>query len=663
MRGILIFDHLNDVIFTKCDRAFACHVQKLATAQGLLSEIRGDDDSCPIPSANVIMQLFSPIITSEHVMTSQFGNSYTSMKCHNGTNLVFDEFMSYTFLYISTDGVEIMRRKLGICVFVVKHLCGPNIDRLKSNRRLTSLVSLLLDAWTHLYGCEQTVLLEAVEQLSINSDLSTATLKVLHEASDKLKAQPELANHHVLVLVEHKFLSLYSSKNAQDLSASDILLMVLLCWVANGKGKDGTTEFQEKDEDEDLLIESSMFNKEDHMPSHRHVDSLSNPMSVDIADLFEGSRDSSMYDLKSLAEDSLCKHLVLLESTNGFSANAVYIYRLAEGINLLTIVEVTNLGTSSGLYDSFYYLNVINGLQLQKDIDDIRPAFDNLDMAIKKALESIRKNKLGVNNDVDMCHKRLQVKWDFVRKKYTELIKTRDPQSILQIESNTSGFTETMKELFRLTCFNDNFLKLGTDVVLTVSRLVRQKLLDFSDFFRVKALKNFTLGSINKYLEEFPGLVHFMYIDRTMHRLTTPTLDFSSPETLALTTRKIWAMVDQSRTHLQEGILSVMWKDTTFNYAYFLWFEDSSGSPLKCKTYMNHLIKNFPVPGILCGDYYRKLAETCFPKISINKIRIYELYCVHLGLATPSCVLEHSRRLAATICEVTGFSNNPADIL
>lgn len=61
--------------------------------------------------------------------------------------------------------------------------------------------------------------------------------------------------------------------------------------------------------------------------------------------------------------------------------------------------------------------------------------------------------------------------------------------------------------------------------------------------------------------------------------------------------------------------------------------------------------------------FFRKLAEACFPKLSPNKIRIYELYCVHLGLATSSCVLEHSRRLAATIWEVTGVPNNPADIL
>lgn len=40
MRGILIFNHLNDVLFTKCNEKFANHVQKLAKNQGLLSEVR-----------------------------------------------------------------------------------------------------------------------------------------------------------------------------------------------------------------------------------------------------------------------------------------------------------------------------------------------------------------------------------------------------------------------------------------------------------------------------------------------------------------------------------------------------------------------------------------------------------------------------------------------
>ncbi|XP_014599248.1 PREDICTED: Hermansky-Pudlak syndrome 1 protein homolog isoform X1 [Polistes canadensis] len=667
MKGILIFDNLNDVLFTKCDKKFAFHIQKLARAQGLITENKNADDMDPRPCPNIIMQLFSPIVTSQYAMASQFGNSYTSMKCQDGTNMVFDEYMGYTFIYVGIEDIELMKRTLGVCVSIVRHVCGPDVTILKSSRQKVCLVSSLLDAWIELRSSEQSILTEAVEQLSVNADLASVILKVLNDACDKLKTQSEFSNIHVLLLVKQKFLSLYSSKNAHDLCASDILLMILMCWVINHK-KQTDNEIDENGEDNgDILLPNNSSSKEEE--SKPFGAKLSNPTLEDITNLFRGSRESSLSeDLHSLAHDGLYSQIILLGSEHDYTANAVHVFEIDDGIYLVTIIEVTNLATSSGLYDTFHYLNIINGLQLQRDLDELRPAFDNLDMSIKKGLDGIKKNRANVNNDVDMCQRRLQVKWEFVKKKYMELLKSRDPESILQIESNTSGFTDTVKELFRLTCFDRNFLKQGIDVLTTVGRLVRQKLNDFSDFLKVKALKNFTLGSrtsltINKYLEEFPGLVHFIYIDRTTHRLTAPTLDFTNSETLALTTKKIWNMVKQSRMHLQEGHLSVMWKDTTFNYAYFLWFEDNSGSPLKSKVYLNHLMKNFPVPGILCGDYYRKLAEACFPKLSPNKIRIYELYCVHLGLATSSCVLEHSRRLAATIWEVTGIPNNPADIL
>lgn len=196
-----------------------------------------------------------------------------------------------------------------------------------------------------------------------------------------------------------------------------------------------------------------------------------------------------------MTDDELYSNLILLGSEHDYTANAVHIFELAGGINLIMIVEVTNLATSSGLYDSFHYLNIINGLQLQRDIDELRPAFENFDSAMKKALDGIKKNRANVSNDVDMCQRRLQTKWEFVRKKYLDLLKSRDPESILQIESNTPTFTDNLKELYRLTCFDKQFLKQGVDVLTTVGRLVRQKLNDFSDFLKVKALKNFTLGS------------------------------------------------------------------------------------------------------------------------------------------------------------------------
>ena len=40
-------------------------------------------------------------------------------------------------------------------------------------------------------------------------------------------------------------------------------------------------------------------------------------------------------------------------------------------------------------------------------------------------------------------------------------------------------------------------------------------------------------------------------------------------------------MVKFAREHMQQGHFSLMWKDSAFNFAYFLWFEDMAVSHLK----------------------------------------------------------------------------------
>jgi hypothetical protein len=57
--------------------------------------------------------------------------------------------------------------------------------------------------------------------------------------------------------------------------------------------------------------------------------------------------------------------------------------------------------------------------------------------------------------------------------------------------------------------------------------MVASKLINISDFLQVKAMKNFSMGS---YLEEFPGLVHFLHIDRSNGRLVAPGFDTEEAE-------------------------------------------------------------------------------------------------------------------------------------
>lgn len=146
------------------------------------------------------------------------------------------------------------------------------------------MVSSLLDAWVELRGSEQSILTEAVEQLSVNADLASVILKVLNDACDKLKTQSEFSNIHVLLLVKQKFLSLYSSKNAHDLCASDILLMILMCWVINHKKQIDNETDSNGDGNGDILLPHDNSSREEEAKPFGAK--LSNPTLEDITNLF-----------------------------------------------------------------------------------------------------------------------------------------------------------------------------------------------------------------------------------------------------------------------------------------------------------------------------------------------------------------------------------------
>lgn len=94
-----------------------------------------------------------------------------------------------------------------LCVhFIICLLCL----RLKYSRRRRFLVSKLLDVWLKRSNEEQCVLIEAVEQLTVSAELSTAALTAAKTAAEKMKAKSAFSRVHILIMVRQKFLTLYS---------------------------------------------------------------------------------------------------------------------------------------------------------------------------------------------------------------------------------------------------------------------------------------------------------------------------------------------------------------------------------------------------------------------------------------------------------------------
>ncbi|XP_030756816.1 Hermansky-Pudlak syndrome 1 protein homolog isoform X2 [Sitophilus oryzae] len=582
MDSLLIFNKLNDLVFRKYNDDFEEYIRKYAISQDLISEGGPETDI----SNNVFIQIFSPVVTSHRIMHCQFGNSYTSVQFQDDLKITFAEFMGYLFLSISNENITGFVQK---CVVFARYICGPDISQLQSDESKSDLLCNLIDQWLLLRSNSQTVYVEAIEQLVVNSDITATCLETLKNSANDLVDHSEYSKVHAILMVEDKILSLYSSVNAHQLSPTDLLFIVIL--------------------------------------THCQINS--------------NSLNSQQVLLTGNEEEPKCL------------PHVIHTVPLFERVYLIYVIEIGHAAVSATLYENFCHLHALQNIQVQRDKEKIQFGFENVELAVKRLNDSIKKVKDG---SIESVHKQITKQWEIIKTKYKEYLKSGLNEAILRAETLLPGMLDELYDLFRLISKDSTILDSSFRKVSQVLPRVKSDLEVFTDFFKVKGTKNFTLGS---YMEDFPGLVHFLYVDRNTHRVTTPTLDLTTDKADFMK-KKIWLMISFGQRHLQQGYTSIIWKDTTFTYGYFLWFENHSGGPIKTPTNLGPMNHN---PGILEDDYFLRLKKTYFPKQSPSKIKCYELFCVHLGLTTPSGMLEQARRLAGTVWELKGFPTHAIDFL
>ncbi|CAH0385397.1 unnamed protein product [Bemisia tabaci] len=657
MRSILVFDQMNGLTFHKCDSAFIIHILKLGKEQGLYHNSQGElekivekekklttaeiDEIVNTPwCTNLIIQLFSPILTSYKVLNSQFANSYSSLQCENNVNFIFEQFMDHIFTFIGDHDVSYMKKILNFLVSAVKYFCGPDVALLAKYKQF---VSLMMDTWDQLVNKDQAFLLEAVEQLSINGQIAATTISVLENAAEKFEALISYPKIHTLIFVENKLLSLYSSRKAKELTPADILFLTVVA---------DTIRYQ--------TPHNPIFKTAEKKATSLEEVPETNTLKNFLPKIFGRSNKVSYlgkvyYFLMMMGPQSCPSY--------------VYITYLADGIPLFFICEVWNELFSQNLQECLKHVMKLHDIQNQPNpsshAEEIKSISCLIDVCLSKMLSNCKKKP--AQSFVEESIKQLYVRWEQTQNKFKEYLKNQDAECLTRLETCTSNLVHNFKDLIRRTLLDTSRVNMFCDSAKIVTQFVDNQLKDFIEFLRAKALKNFTLESrsslnINRYLEEFPGLVHFIYIDRSNHRIIAPSLNFSDEDTIEFIKKKIWSSVKFCQKHLQNGHMSVIWRDATFNYAYFLWFEDSSGIAMKPNVFPSGSLKPLPMPGMLTSSFYPNLINVCFPN-SNKTINCYELYCVHLGIASSSCVLEHTRRIHATIWEVTGFHNNSIDLL
>ncbi|XP_074643751.1 BLOC-3 complex member HPS1-like [Tubulanus polymorphus] len=698
MKGVFMFNSLNDVAFQWADDQLRVYLVKQAQDAGLMDQ---NEETCDQQiSSDVAMQLFSPLIASQRFMINQTRNPYSSIICENGHIFVLKQFHDYIQIAICGDceeDEEFLHKKLLIFQKMINFLYGPVIDEIRQNSVENRIehwqtIGNLLQTWTSLYQQEQSFLVEAIERLHVSPVLNVTCIELLETTLMKMKSAGDKHALHSLLLVNSKLLGLYSSRNAYELQPSDLLFIILitrlrfqngntleeLMWPSGG-GKENRSYFstlmrgedlsESEDEywsvntDEENTTGTSGTASSERSEELLDRDEFFTPEIIESTESKFAASSSSFITAMTADDviDGLLQMTVFLHTPlSQYTPHLLYCLQISPGVILVIISEIVR-GRQAG--NICQVIELITNL-LSDNAEKVnygRFTYELLENGIRRILDACRKIK---SSSIERNGADIRKKWEDVKQNnlLTWLEMTKKTPLESRLENSLSRLRDTMKTLFKRLYISrrhlpDDVQTRINETFVSLRQMISNKLSDFSGFLAVKSQRNITMTF---YLEDFPGLVHFLYINRTHDHLTAPSINIMSDsdqrkqgDATQFLKKQIWSMVRWSQEKLKQGHVAMSKREGDFVFSYFLWFEDQSGNPLP----INHPYKyssKLGEPGIITDNFYKKLIRHCFSGIPQRSVRCYEIYVIHIGLVPADVILTHCLQLSGSLWESSG---------
>ncbi|CAG4930040.1 unnamed protein product [Colias eurytheme] len=580
MKAILIFDSVNDLLYSKWDEEFLRRMKSF----------NDQEANETITDSHHVSQLLSPIITSQRIMAAQFSNTYTSMQCKDKTSIVFDEWLDHVFMIISEDSVDDSHRELLDCKTLVQHICGQNINLLHSSV-YQDWLSMLLDS--RLKGDS----IPGASGVIGESGATIAALNALKTVAKELK--PSHPHYHLMLYVGDKMLALYSSRGSEDLMPPDLILLSIQCIAAQEYWRE-----------------------------------------------LEKNNDTGNLRLPWLSEEnSAIVHMCAGSGGSPSAPHSLHLIEVAPRVIFVVLIDMDLRDVGIAAHMSSQILTNLRRILLQRNLELLPASLDSLEAALKKTTDSLRKTKGNAN----LCAR--------LTSRMLELRKSCTTTTPLTPETTATAMHTALEAVIEHLKPDIPSLKLEQPL-----KDLRTLLAPYIEFLQVKARRYFSLGSgemegsssltLHKYVEEFPGLIHFIYVDRTTGRFLAPDMadcaDMLTPDTIRdIMRRTMFA--------LREGYGAATWRRGALHVCAVRWWE-RRGQPVRPAPHHPAALRAI-APGDILATFYRQLLELVFPN-DHQGVSIKELICIHLGLLPASTAVQQARRLAHSVYEMAG--ENPA---